>query len=59
MPQLAELAIQYRSLETGVVSPRLAPGILDNEPFDQVLFVRGKPQENGRNRTETFSRSVQ
>ena len=47
VPQLAELAIQYRSLETDVVSPRLAPGILDNEPFDQVLFVRGNHKKTG------------
>jgi hypothetical protein len=47
VPQLAELADEYRSLEKDVVSPRLAPGILDNEPFDQALFVRGNHKSIG------------
>ena len=47
LPELADLADQYRSLETDVVSPRLAPGILDNEPFDQALFVRGNHKAMG------------
>ena len=44
-PKLEETVTQYRSLEKDVVSPRLAPGILDNEPFDQALFVRGNHKE--------------
>lgn len=45
IPQLKQDATEYRSLEKDVVSPRLAPGILDNEPFDQALFVRGNHKE--------------
>ena len=45
IPQLEQDATEYRSLEKDVVSPRLAPGILDNEPFDQALFVRGNHKE--------------
>lgn len=47
LPQLAELAKEYRRLESEVVSPRLAPGILDNEPFEQPLFVRGNHKTIG------------
>jgi hypothetical protein len=47
LPQIAEIATEYRSLEKEVVSPRLAPGILDNEPFDQALFVRGNHKAIG------------
>ena len=47
LPQIAEIATEYRRLEKEVVSPRLAPGILDNEPFDQALFVRGNHKSIG------------
>lgn len=47
LPQLKDLAAEYRSLENDVVSPRLSPGILDNEPFDQALFVRGNHKKIG------------
>ena len=47
VPQLAQLAAEYRSLEKDIVSPRLAPGILDNKPFDQALFVRGNHKAIG------------
>jgi len=32
---------KYRELETKVLVPKLTPGILDGEPFDQALFERG------------------
>jgi hypothetical protein len=47
LPQLAELTAEYRGLEKDIVSPRLAPGILDNEPFDQAVFVRGNHKSIG------------
>ena len=47
LPKLAELTTEYRKLEKEIASPRLAPGILDNEPFDQALFVRGNHKEVG------------
>jgi hypothetical protein len=47
LPKLAELTAEYRKLEKEIASPRLAPGILDNEPFDQALFVRGNHKELG------------
>lgn len=47
LPEIAKLVTEYRRLENEVVSPRLAPGILDNEPFDQPLFVRGNHKKTG------------
>tara|TARA_Y100000588_G_scaffold56098_1_gene53727 strand:- start:14846 stop:18898 length:4053 start_codon:yes stop_codon:yes gene_type:complete len=47
LPKIAQLVTEYRRLENEVVSPRLAPGILDNEPFDQPLFVRGNHKKPG------------
>ena len=32
---------KYRELEDKVPVPRLTPGVLDGEPFDQALFERG------------------
>ena len=47
LPRIAQLVQEYRKLEREVVSPRLAPGILDNKPFDQPLFVRGNHKTLG------------
>ena len=36
-----ELVTTYRRMEEKIIAPRLAPGVLDGEPFDQALFERG------------------
>ena len=41
LPEIAKLVTEYRRLEAEVPVPRLAPGILENKPFDQALFDRG------------------
>ena len=41
LPEAAKLVGEYRRLEADVVSPRLAPGLLDGKPFDQPLFAQG------------------
>jgi hypothetical protein len=33
--------LEYRKIESLIKAPRLAPGLLDGEPFEQVLFERG------------------
>ena len=40
-PHCNELVNEYRKIEEKVTVPRLAPGVLDGEPFDQALFERG------------------
>ena len=47
LPAVAEFVSDYRRMEAEVASPRLAPGILDNQPFDQPLFVRGDHKKPG------------
>ena len=39
-PHCNELVNEYRKIEEKVTVPRLAPGVLDGEPFDQALFER-------------------
>ena len=41
IPSCRDSLEKYRELETKVPVPRLTPGILDGEPFDQALFERG------------------
>jgi hypothetical protein len=47
LPAVADLVSEYRLMEAEVASPRLAPGILDNQPFDQPLFTRGDHKKPG------------
>ena len=41
IPSGRESLEKYRELEDKVLVPKLTPGILDGEPFDQALFERG------------------
>ena len=41
IPSCRDPLERYRELETQVPVPKLTPGILDGEPFDQALFERG------------------
>ena len=47
VPEAVNTVKEYRRLESELVTPRLAPGILDNEPFDQPLFARGNHKNPG------------
>jgi len=38
---LRDLLDRYRSIEHAIPAPRRAPGVIDAEPFDQPLLVRG------------------
>ena len=41
MPTCKNLVLKYREIESLIKAPRLAPGLLDGEPFEQALFERG------------------
>ena len=41
IPSCLEPLKKYRELEAELPAPKLAPGVLDGEPFDQALFERG------------------
>ena len=47
VPGTAKAVNEYRRLEAELATPRLAPGILDNKPFDQPLFLRGNHKKPG------------
>ncbi|MFP6887665.1 MAG: DUF1553 domain-containing protein, partial [Opitutales bacterium] len=47
LPEAGKPVNEYRRLEAEIPSPRLAPGILDGEPFDQPLFARGNHKKPG------------
>lgn len=41
IPNCKNFVLEYRNIESLVKAPRLAPGLLDGEPFEQALFDRG------------------
>jgi hypothetical protein len=41
VPTSIDSVLEYRKIESLVKAPRLAPGLLDGEPFEQTLFERG------------------
>ena len=41
IPTVKNLVLKYREIESLIKAPRLAPGLLDGEPFEQALFERG------------------
>ncbi len=41
VPTSKNSVLEYRKIESLVKAPRLAPGLLDGEPFEQALFERG------------------
>ena len=41
VPASKNSVLQYRKIESLIKAPRLAPGLLDGEPFEQALFERG------------------
>ena len=41
VPSCKNLVLEYRKIESMIKAPRLAPGLLDGEPFEQALFERG------------------
>ena len=47
VPAAASLLTEYRQLESEVPVPRRAPGVLEGDPFDQPLFIRGDHRQPG------------
>ena len=41
VPTSKNSVLEYRKIESLIKAPRLAPGLLDGEPFEQALFERG------------------
>jgi hypothetical protein len=41
IPNCKNFVLEYRNIESLIKAPRLAPGLLDGEPFEQALFDRG------------------
>ena len=41
VPTCKNFISEYRKIESLIKAPRLAPGLLDGEPFEQALFERG------------------
>ncbi|MDG1325393.1 MAG: DUF1553 domain-containing protein, partial [Opitutales bacterium] len=41
VPSCKNFVLKYRKIESLVKAPRLVPGLLDGEPFEQTLFERG------------------
>ena len=41
VPNIKNHVSEYRKIESRIKAPRLAPGLLDGEPFEQALFERG------------------
>lgn len=41
VPTCKSFILEYRKIESMIKAPRLAPGLLDGEPFEQALFERG------------------
>ena len=41
VPNCRNLVLEYRKIESMIKKPRLVPGLLDGEPFEQALFERG------------------
>ena len=41
VPNSKNSVLEYRKIESLINAPRLAPGLLDGKPFEQVLFERG------------------
>ena len=42
---LKPLVVSYRELEAAIRVPTRAPGVIETEPFDQPLFVRGNHKQ--------------
>ena len=47
LPGVAPLVREYRAMDKDVPVPTRAPGILEAEPFDQPMFVRGDHNKPG------------
>lgn len=47
VPACSEVLELYRNLENEIISPRLVPGVLDSDPFEQTLFIRGDHKKAG------------
>ncbi len=58
LPNCKNLVQNYRRNENLIKSPRLAPGVLDGAPFDQVLFIQGDHKKPAHSVPRSFLEAI-
>ena len=58
VPTSKNSVLEYRKFESLINAPRLAPGVLDGEPFEQTLFERGNHKKPAHKVPKRFLEAI-